>query len=90
MYPNSETFELFYNENVADKWIPNLFGNNPFQSNVQYLLDTRITELPLDTLVYFLGFPMFKKILEKCQKMNIQGLMNSKVLTRIATSYKIS
>ena len=45
MYPNSETFELFYNENVADKWIPNLFGKNPFQSNgCAHLVETNIQE----------------------------------------------
>ena len=32
MYPNSETFEWFFNENKADKWISNLYGKKPFQS----------------------------------------------------------
>ena len=33
MYPDSKTFEWFYNKNAAHKWIPNIFGKTPFQSS---------------------------------------------------------
>ena len=35
MYQNSKTFEWFYNKNATCKWIPNLFGEKPFQSTPQ-------------------------------------------------------
>ena len=32
IYPNSKTFEWFYNKNATHKWIPNLFEKKPFRS----------------------------------------------------------